>query len=44
MYLKLHHFWVTVVEVYFNLNELTYESKKTDKHRSLEMKLSLILR
>ena len=43
MYLKLHHFWATV-EVYFSLNELTYESKKADKHRSLEMKLSLISR
>ena len=43
MYLKLHHRWATV-EVYFSLNELTYESEKTDNHRSLEMKLILISR
>ena len=37
MYSKLHHCWATV-KVYFSLNELTYQSKKTDKQGSLEMK------
>ena len=37
MYSKLHHCWATV-KVYFSLNELTYQSKKTDKQGSREMK------
>ena len=37
MYPKLHHCWATV-EVYFSLNELMFQSKKTDKQESLEMK------
>ena len=37
MYSKLHHCWATV-KVYFSLNELTYQSKKTDKQGSPEMK------
>ena len=34
---KFHHCWATV-KVYFSLNELMYQSKKTDKQGSLEMK------
>ena len=37
MYSKLHHCWATA-KVYFILNELMYQSKKTDKQGSLEMK------
>ena len=37
MYSKLNHCWATV-KVYFSLKELTYQSKKTNKQRSLEMK------
>ena len=37
MYSKLQHGSATV-KVYFNLNELTYQLKKTDKQGSLEMK------
>ena len=37
MYSKLHLCSATV-KVYFNLNELTYQLKKTDKQGSLEMK------
>ena len=37
MYSKLHHCWATV-KAYFILNELTYQSKKTDKQGPLEMK------
>ena len=37
MYSKLHHCWATV-KVYFSLNELTHQSKKTDKQGSPEMK------
>ena len=37
MYLKLHHCWAAV-KVHFSLNELTYQSKKTDKQGSPEMK------
>ena len=43
MYLKLHHCWATD-KVYFSPNNLTYQSKKTDKQGSLEIKLSLFLR
>ena len=43
MYLRLHHCWATI-KVYFIPHELTYQSKKTDKQRSLEMKLSLFSR
>ena len=37
MYSKLHHCWATV-KVYFSLNQLKYQSKKTDNQGSLEMK------
>ena len=37
MYSKLHHFCATV-KVHFSLNELTYQSKKTGKQGSPEMK------
>ena len=34
---KLPHCWATI-KVYFSLNELTHQSKKTDKHGLPEMK------
>ena len=34
---KLHHCWATA-KANFSLNELTYQSKKTDKQGSPEMK------
>ena len=37
MYPKLHHCWATV-EACFSLNESMYQSKKTDKEESPEMK------
>ena len=37
MYSELHHYWATV-KAYVSLNELTYQSKKTDKQGSPEMK------
>ena len=36
MYSKLDHFRATA-KLYFGLNELMYQSKKTDKQGSLEM-------
>ena len=37
MYSKLHRCWTTG-KVYFRLNELMYQSKKTEKQGSLKMK------
>ena len=39
MYSKLHHCWATA-KVYFGLNEVLHQSKKTVKKGSLEMKSS----
>ena len=37
MYSKLYYCWETI-KIYFNPNELTYQSKKIDKQGSPEMK------
>ena len=37
MYSKLDHFWATG-KLYFSLNKLTYQSKKTDKQGPPEIK------